>query len=329
MTIGIPRALYYYIYYPMWEKFFNELNIKIALSPKTNKRILDLGINYSIDEICISIKLFHGHVKYLIDQGVDYIFIPRVLYEEKYKSNCPKLLGLPDLIKDSLDIQDSKILSPKIYLNYGSKKSREEMKKIGKIFVNNEKKIDKAIKKAISFQRLYESYLYKDYGDTLELYEKLSNLNTLKKKEEDCDLKIGVVGFPYDIYESYLNGSLLEKLKKMGAKYIVSNMLYYDEIDSSYDFLSKDLFWHQSNVCLKSGLYFLKNEKIDGVITISCFGCGLSSIYTKLLDIFNEERTRKPLMHIVIDEHTGEAGILTRLEAFIDLLRIKKGVGYV
>lgn len=324
-TIGIARGLYYYMYYPMWKKFFLELGTKVIVSPPTNKRIMDLGVAYSVDDICISVKVYHGHVKYLLDRNVDFIFVPRIVSEEKHKENCPKLLSLPDLIRDTFSIEESRILSPELYFNWNRAKTEEELFKIGVLLSNKTRKeIKSIIRKSLAFQKTYEYYLNRGYN-TLELYPRLTNLKKLKPKKMKSGILIGIVGFPYDIYDGYLNASILDKLKKMGINYVVSNMLNYKLINRSYKFLNKDLFWHQSNVALKAGLYFLSSKDIDGVITISSFGCGLSAIYTKLLDIFNKERNKKPLIHLVIDEQTGEAGILTRLEAFLDLLKIRKG----
>ncbi len=101
-TIGIPRAMYFYEFYPVWEAYFKSLGFEILLSPKTNKDILNAGILACVDEACLPVKIFHGHVVFLKDK-VDYIFIPRIIGLHKREYNCPKHLGLSDMIKSSID----------------------------------------------------------------------------------------------------------------------------------------------------------------------------------------------------------------------------------
>ena len=74
--VGIPRALFYYQYYPLWKTFFEELGAEIVLSDRTTKSIMDEGSKTCVDEACLPIKIFHGHVMNIKDK-VDYLFIPR------------------------------------------------------------------------------------------------------------------------------------------------------------------------------------------------------------------------------------------------------------
>ena len=79
IKIGYPRGLLYYDYYPFWESFFNNLDIEVISSKKTNKEILNCGIENCVDEACLPVKIFHGHVSSLRD-SVDYMFIPKYLH---------------------------------------------------------------------------------------------------------------------------------------------------------------------------------------------------------------------------------------------------------
>ena len=91
--IGYPRGLLYYEYYPFWGSFFNNLDVEVISSIKTNKEILDSGIENCVDEACLPVKIFHGHVSSLRDK-VDYIFIPKYVSLYKREYNCPKHLGI-------------------------------------------------------------------------------------------------------------------------------------------------------------------------------------------------------------------------------------------
>ena len=84
LKIGIPRALLYHKYHKLWQSFFEELGCQTVVSPQTNKKILEKGANLAIDESCLSLKIFLGHVDYLKDKA-DYIFIPHIVSLHKEK----------------------------------------------------------------------------------------------------------------------------------------------------------------------------------------------------------------------------------------------------
>ena len=77
IKIGIPKAFLYYRYNVLWKEFFNNLGCEVVVSNDTTKKTIELGKKYSIDESCLSSKIYLGHVTYLIDK-CDYILIPRV-----------------------------------------------------------------------------------------------------------------------------------------------------------------------------------------------------------------------------------------------------------
>ena len=97
IKIGIPRAFLYYRHHILWKNFFEKLNCKIVLSPDTNKEIIALGKDYSIDESCLSSKVYMGHVAYLIDK-CDYVLIPRISDYGKDEKVCIKFSGLYDIV---------------------------------------------------------------------------------------------------------------------------------------------------------------------------------------------------------------------------------------
>ncbi len=103
MIIGIPRTLTYYAYKPLWETFFQDLGCEIVVSDKTSKGILDKGVEFAVNDACIPIKLFHGHV-HNIGKRADFIFVPRLinLTREKTVTYCPKFLGLTDMVRASM-----------------------------------------------------------------------------------------------------------------------------------------------------------------------------------------------------------------------------------
>ena len=98
IKVGIPRALFYYQYYPMWQAFFEELGAETVVSSPTNKDIFTSGNSRAVAETCLPVKVFFGHVISLVDK-CDYMFIPAIRSMGKKAYNCSKFLGLPDMTR--------------------------------------------------------------------------------------------------------------------------------------------------------------------------------------------------------------------------------------
>ncbi|MGC8544394.1 acyl-CoA dehydratase activase-related protein [Athalassotoga sp.] len=329
MKIGIPRALYFYVYYPMWYGFFSSLGHEIKLSVPTNKEIINLGVSHSVDDICISVKVFHGHVKYLLDKkDVDFVFVPRIASEEKYKYTCPKLAALPDLMRSAFVRDASRILTATFYTRQGEKPIMEGFEDIGKQLGDSDEKIKMAVKMGIKYQKLAVKSLRS--GHTfLDVVKNIRDLDSLiKKPVQKQPYTVALAGFPYDVYDTFTNGDVISKLEDSGVGIVTTDMLDPKVYKHYSKYMIKDLFWYQANAAAKGGMYYIDAPDIDGVISISSFNCGISSIYQKLLDLYSKEMG-KPVMHIIVDEQTGDAGLATRIEAFIDLIRVKRGDGLV
>lgn len=98
IRVGIPRALFYYQYYPMWQAFFEELGAETVVSSPTNKDIFTSGNSRAVAETCLPVKVFLGHVISLVAK-CDYMFIPAIRSWGKKAYNCSKFLGLPDMAR--------------------------------------------------------------------------------------------------------------------------------------------------------------------------------------------------------------------------------------
>ena len=98
IKIGIPRAFLYYRYGVLWKSFFEKLGLNVVLSPETNREILNLGINNTIDECCLSYKIYIGHAIYLSEK-CDYILVSRVCDYGKKDKVCTRLNGTYDNLK--------------------------------------------------------------------------------------------------------------------------------------------------------------------------------------------------------------------------------------
>ncbi|WFA09444.1 acyl-CoA dehydratase activase-related protein [Tissierella sp. Yu-01] len=311
IKVGFPRGLYYYDYYPLWKSYFNSLNIEVVSSTKTNKDILNLGIENCVDEACLPIKIFHGHVKYLEDK-VDYIFIPKYVSLHKREYNCPKHLGIAHMVYHSIDNLPS-LITPKIVL-----KNKEDFKdaiySVGRVFTKNKKILDKAYEKALE-----------SYEDQLNWIKREITPFMMNNDLESEKIRILILGHPYNIYDDFVNMGILKKLNDQDIEIITSEDVDEKEYREYSDNLRKRIFWTQGRKIIGSVYALIEKKKIDGIIYLSAFGCGLDSVLMHMV----EQKSNKhnvPVMTMTFDEQTGEAGFNTRFEAFIDMMKWRSKV---
>lgn len=317
MKIGIPRALLYYYYFPFWESFFNNLGCELVVSDKTSEMLINKGIKNSVSEICVPIKVYIGHVFNLLDKGVDYIYVPRFISIKKNITFCPKFLGLPDMIINSLKGVEGKILSNYIkarsddisnyknYLGFIDKLgvSRSTLKKAAK----------KARKVWLNFREKSRQGLFIDQILNDRIITEASN----------NEITIGVVGYVYNVYDQFISMDFIDRLREMKVNVLTFEMLETKKIEEEVDKFTKRMFWEFTNKLLGAGYHFIHSPQVDGVIHITAFGCGPDSVLGPFLDTEAEDFS-KPLMRLRIDEQTGESHLITRIEAFTDMIKAKK-----
>ncbi len=318
-TIGIPRALFYYYLFPLWNCFFTELGFRVKLSRKTNKTLVDLGVQKAVDELCYPVKIYYGHVASLITE-VDYLFLPRLISIEKDNYICPKFMGLPDMIKANFH-HLPQVIEEKFDLRSSEKRLVNSLKSLGKKLDVDSLKVNKAIKLALVAQNNYENELQKGLTP-IELLDGCKK-NSLPKKEM---MKIGLVGHGYNIYDTYASQNIIKRLEDMQVKVVTPEMIDRKIIETLNKSQAKKMYWTLGKKSLGCSLYVKENRNIAGLIYLSSFGCGPDSMLAELVEKNFRRDGRKPFLNITIDEHTGEAGLQTRLEAFIDLIARRETV---
>ncbi len=318
--VGIPQGLLFFDYYPLWKEFFSELGAEIVLSSKTNKDILDRGVSTCVDEACLPVKVFHGHVCDLKDR-VDYLFIPKFISIYKKEFICPKFLGLPEMIKNSI-----KDLPPIIDIHIDLRKSKinivNSIIKGGKYFTPSLIKISSAYNKAFKYYEKYIKLLNQGIipMDAIKMY---NSSITHKTKDNDNKPKIMILGHSYNLYDEHISMNVIKKINNKGINIITPEMIDENKARKYSSKLPKRMFWSFGSKIIGSAFAIMEEIKLDGIVYVSSFGCGIDSI---LLDII-ERRSRKetiPFTLLTIDEHTGEAGVNTRIEAFIDMIKWRK-----
>lgn len=322
--VGIPRGLLYYNYFPLWQKFFESLGAEVIVSPETNTHILRQGTEVAENEFCLPVKVFYGHTVSLRDK-VDTIFIPRVVSVEKKAYTCPKLLGLPDMIK-AIGDDLPPILSPTFNLILGRKKFYSTIFELGSLYTDSSTKIFKAYRQAVKAYKSFNRKLKRGLTP-VEAIEKQAGFRKVDSAaQQERTLKIGLVGHNYNVYDSFITMNLIKRLEKMGANVITTESVPHRVIEREASTLPKKLFWTYEKEIVGAAFHWLRRGLVDGIIYVLAFACGPDSLIQTLLEHEAKKVGGMPLMSIVIDEHTGEAGLVTRLEAFTDMLKRKGAV---
>ncbi|MFP4461874.1 MAG: acyl-CoA dehydratase activase-related protein [Thermotogota bacterium] len=306
-TLGIPRALYYSYYKDFFNTLFKEIGFEVLLSDETNKKIVQQGTRYSVPEICAPIKLYCGHVINLLEKDVDGIFVPRFVSIRKPDHFCPKIMGLPDLVFHSVPAVQDKLITVDIEVekeNIGNYKTYEDLReRLG---------IDKSrFKKSINQARL----AWKASRD--------KELKKGKTEKENGKLHVALMGYGYIVHDHYLSMNITGKLSRLGVNHTTFEMVEDEDIYNETKKLDKQLFWTFSNKVLGAGLHLLRNKCVDGFIYLSTFGCGPDAFLEKLFEYETEEHDT-PFLTLNVDEHSGENHLVTRLEAFVDMLHRKR-----
>ena len=317
---GIPYALYFYEYYPLWKEFLTRLGAEVILSQPTNKKILDLGIRSALSEVCLPVKIFYGHVLSLSKQ-VDYLLIPRMVCIEKGAFFCPKMIGLPDMVKNSLTSLCPQV-SPVIDVRepYGTWKN--SLMQVGQLITDNSADISRAFSASWdNFQKSYLSNLLDSKG--LQPDFSHENKQNLPGHDDEIPINIAVLGHDYLINDPYINMDLMRKLKKMNVNILTPEMVHPKIIRKQLQKLYKPIFWSLSRRVVGAGLYYFE-KKVEGIIHLTSFECGEDSMVGELIHHKSQQYPEVAYTEFVFDEHSGEAGINTRIEAFLDMIRRKK-----
>ena len=318
LRIGLPQALLYYEFFPLWENFFENLGVEVINSGPTTKEILDLGVRSAISEVCFPVKVFYGHVMSLKDR-VDYLFIPRLVCVEKGAYFCPKFLGLPDMVKSSLSHLPP-LIEPTIDIRKSDNNFKNSFLAVGKLFTDNSKKIYQSFYEA---QRSLQLYLQSKENELDQKIISQQYNNEFSQGDLKNSLNIALLGHSYLIYDCFINLNLISKLKKIKINVLTAEMVKKKDIERQLKKLHKPIFWTLSKKTVGSALYFLE-KKIDGIIHLTSFECGEDSMIGELIRQESHKYPSVAYTEFVFDEHTGEAGIDTRTEAFLDMIIRRK-----
>lgn len=326
MRVGIPASLLYYQYYPLWVTFFQTLGAEVVVSSPTDRTMLSSGSSRVVDETCLPVKVFIGHVISLVDK-CDCVFIPAVRSVERQVYNCSKFLGLPDMTRAVVP-GCPPVLEVDIDADKGRRGLYWNIYKLGSHFTRNPVKVKKAAEAALEVHRAYTAQMCHRRQTPGEVMEEM--FAGSGKPENNCDdssysTTIGLVGHPYLLYDDYVSHRLISRLWGMGARVLTPEMVGEKDMDAGIIAIDGGAYWTYGRDVVGAGGHYLQSEA-DGVIGIMAFGCGPDSLMMDAVRRYARQ-VKKPFMCLNVDEHTADAGMITRLEAFMDMIRRNREKG--
>ena len=303
-TIGLPNGLLYARYQVLWNSFFAGLGLQTRNSGPTNREILELGNECSIDETCLSAKLYLGHVRSLLGT-CDYILVPRINSWGRQRDMCTRFASLYDLVCNTFRDSGQKFLSCNI--DAGKKLTEESA------FVQ--------MGEELGFSKKIAENAYHQAKKEDENQWKIR----LRKEEalyREKGIKVMIAAHSYIIEDDYYGKPIADYLRSLDLIPIRADITDRKEALKQSLKVSPTLKWEWNREII--GSLQMHREQIDGIVLVSAFPCGPDSMTD---EIVSRHFAPLPVLRLVLDTQTGTAGIETRLESFADILSFQKKGG--
>ena len=313
-TIGIPRGLMvYYQRFPYWRSFFETLGFRVVLSRPSDRPLVARSLGMLVAETCFPVEVMHGHVHDLLSKNPDYIFMPFIVDNPAEKDNptinynCPWIQTYPFMIRGAMKGHEEadKLLVPTLHFRYSPRKLHRDLARFMKAtFGTAPGEVARAVRAAERAQRGFEGALLEEGRKVL------AGLPAGKTP-------VVVIGRPYNTGDPELNLSLIEKLIDLDVLPIPLDFLplgqTIGEIHRDYDMM----YWPNGQKILAGARLVARDEGLHAVY-LTNFRCGPDSFLSHYV---RKEMQGKPYLQLEVDEHSADAGMITRCEAFLDSLK--------
>ncbi len=317
-TVGIPRVLNLYENYPYWATFFKELGFRVVLSPRSTRNIYELGIESIPSESeCYPAKLAHGHVQWLINKEVDFIFYPCIPYERNEfpdsnnHYNCPIVTSYAENIKNNVDeITSGKVRFLNPFMAFTSEEilTKQLVKVFGKEFPDiTSNEVREAGAKAWAEQNAFRQDMT-DKGEEV-----------LKYLEETGKRGIVLAGRPYHV-DPEINHGIPELINSYGIAVLTEDSIsHLGNVERPLIVMDQWMFHSRMYAAAN---YVKKTENLD-LIQLNSFGCGLDAVTT---DCVNDILTNSGKIYtcLKIDEVNNLGAARIRIRSLLAAIRVRE-----
>jgi predicted nucleotide-binding protein (sugar kinase/HSP70/actin superfamily) len=307
----MPRTLLFHELFPFWRAFFRALDADIVLSRETNPEIVKATQEHAPIETCFPAKLVFGHVRDLLDADADVAFLPSVMTAEdiargqRHAQICPVIAASSQLVAahTALAARGFRVLALPLHL-WPHRLRRQELDAFAPVLGVGRERVREAAAAAAEEQRQFRAALARAGAAALTLpHEGLPGIVVVGRTYNTCDL-----GACQD---------LPLKLRKMGVLPIPMDYLPLDTVDISARYA--DMYWRSGQRILAAATLVAADPRLHAIY-LTNFDCGPDSF---LLSYFRRVMGGKPFLELEMDDHTADAGIVTRCEAFLDSLDLR------
>jgi predicted CoA-substrate-specific enzyme activase len=300
-VIGIPRALSVHTLYPLYSWFFYELGIKTFLSTE----VVHEGVARAESEYCFPAEIAHGAVQDCLNKDADYVFLPHFRdmpsYEDDVHANfCPITQALPYYIEKAFpDIDKKRWLPLVVSFKFGEGKALELFCEMTKQLGISEAETKAAFDTAMQKQNAFQEAVLVMGKEALE---------EARKSERPV---IAVLGRPYNAFTPEANMGIPRKFTTRGYSIVPFDILPFHEEE-----IFPNMYWFYGQQDMKAARLLKKEDNIY-LTFISNFSCAPDSF---ILHYIKWVMGQKPFLILELDSHSADAGIDTRVEAFLDII---------
>ncbi|KNZ41062.1 2-hydroxyacyl-CoA dehydratase [Acetobacterium bakii] len=307
--IGIPRVLNLYENYPFWHTFFTSLGYRVVLSPESNRKIYEKGMeSIPSESVCYPAKLAHGHIQSLLDQGIETIFYPCIPYEEQEFEkvdnwyNCPIVVSYPETIKHNQeDIQKENITFLNPFIPFDNNKRLEErLCEVFDVFGITKKEIAVAVKEALTEKDVFREDIQKKGEETLAYLKKTGQKG------------IVLAGRPYHV-DPEVNHGLDNIITGLDMAVLTEDSiahLYDNKEDEQFRVLDQ---WKYHSRLYKAANVVNQHDFLE-LVQLTSFGCGLDAVTSEQTQEILESNGNIYTM-IKIDEVNNLGAIRIRIRS--------------
>jgi predicted CoA-substrate-specific enzyme activase len=304
-TVGIQRSIYTLQTGVLWTHFFDRLGFQPVLSPPTNSRVSEIGIESMTAETCYPIKVSHGHVG-ILKGKTKYLFLPVVIdmpVGDKSEKGfyCPLVQANYYMTRVALDLDKDTIIGPTVHLKHDQATLTIELiEQLADKLNKSGSQIRSALDHGMKMQKAFDNEISKKGLEIIEAHS----------PEEPL---VVVTGRPYNLHDERLNLRLGQNLAKIGVTAIPMDFLDISDVDLS-DF--PNMYWGLGSNILKTAKLIESNANYFG-LHLTNFSCGADSF---IEHFYKHVMNEKPYLILELDEHSAVAGVMTRLEAYKNVI---------
>jgi predicted nucleotide-binding protein (sugar kinase/HSP70/actin superfamily) len=333
MRIGFIRSLHYYSLSPFWETFFDALGHEPVCVEIAHDTLPDRLAEYE-NELCLPVKVFLAGAARLVDLEVDYIFSPLVWSLKHKVFSCPKFIMAPELIglycPQVLSSSPPRLLLPGFYAQYEAVDRMSEWSElcllIGDKLGCGRRLVENAVGTARVAQREHDSAVREGgrFHDELLAFGSRPRRGPFRGEGP----RILLLGHRYSVHGSALNHQLVARLRRLGVRPIAKEHLLRGEQSSNVMAeigVDVDIHYSEGAEILRAAHIAARDPAIRGVAYVTMFNCGFDAVLEDIVSRRILKGISKPYLNLVIDEHSSNTNMATRLEVFTDIVHDEAG----